>query len=325
MRREYNAFVLFGLLLTSLSFTISCKRNFPEEREAFSLDMDFTSKAYFPVLGRNTVYNQNFNNGNSSLPLSYRITEVRDYEGKPALELLKLFPVTRWVERYTGMEQSLAEIRAKRDTVMSPLWEIGEHNGSFTMWEAARSHIVKAFPDSGYVFDVEVSSSGGRRYFKNLKLRPLPEQSSSLSPIKYNLLGDSTRTQMSSGINVWFNKVGNGSTLTFKMLDPKLNPISLGKFNTTKWDDLVHGFNKRFSKDSSSITYDVAYPIPLVKSVVSKYTEKGEASVPFTFERLSFGGYRLNYMLGLLFTIYEPGDWEVIIYFSEEAPLFTND
>jgi len=325
MRREYRVLGIGFLVLASLLVIISCRKNFPEDRDSFSLDMGFTAKEYSPVLGRNTVYNQNFNSGNSSLPLSFRITAIRDFEGKPAPELLKTFPVTIWKERYTGKEQSLAEIRAKRDTVMRPLWEIGEHNGSFTMWQAARSHIVKAFPDSGYVFDVEVSSSGGRRYFKNLKLRPLPEESFSRSIIFHNLLGDSTRTKIVSGINLWFNKVGNGNTLTFKMLDPQLRPISLAKFNTTKWDDLVHGFNKRFAKDSSSVTYDVAYPIPLVNSVASKYTNKGEASVNFTFQRIGYGGFRLDYLFGFSFKIYEPGDWEVIAYFSNEAPLFTND
>ncbi len=325
MKRNYIAFLL---LLWMISVIYSCKKNFPQDIDAFNLDMNFTIDYYAPVLGRNTLYASNFNHASSSLPLSFRISAVRTFEGKPAPELLKLFPVSAWKERYTGEESTLAEIQAKRDTVLKPLWEIGQHSGSFTMWQAANSSILKVYPDSCYFFDVEVSSSGGRRYFRDLKLVPHLEQPFSSDIIGMSLLGEETKTYLTRGkVQVWFNKVGDGSTITFKMLNPDLTAIPLNKFASTDWDLLVHGFNRRFAADFSSVTYDVAYPIPLVGSIDTKYVRagSGNALVKFTYDLIGLNGYREPYGMQIPFRIYEKGDWEVIIYFSQEAPLFTND
>lgn len=326
MKRTHYSYSLrlFILIALGILIAIGCKRNFPEDLSAFSLDMDFRIKEYRPILGRNTSYVQNFNEGNSSKPLTFRISSIRDVDGKIAYEFLKPFPVLSWKENYTGEEKSLAEINAKRDTLMRPLWEIGKHNGGFTMWEAARSNVVKSFPDSGYYFDVEVSSSGGRRYFKDLRLIPYPEDPYSIGHLGINLLGDSTRTVL-RGFKIWCNKVGEGNSITFKALDPQLKPISWAKFNKTDWEGLLHGFNRRFTKDSSAVTYDVAYPIPLVETIRTKYVIGSLARSTFSYDRLVFGGLRVRSDLLLLYQIYEPGDWEIIIYFSDEAPLFTND
>lgn len=325
MKRDYITFLLVFLMTM---FIYSCKKNFPRDLTAFSLDMNYTTEYYAPILGQSTLYERNFNHGNSSLPLSFRIASVRTFEGKPAPELLKLFPVSTWKERYTGEEKTLAEIQAKRDTLLRPLWEIGEHSGSFTMWEAANSTILKVFPDSCYFFDVEVSSTGGRRYFRDLKLVPRLEQAYSGGLSFTNFLGAETRTYLfPHTVFVWFNKVGNGSSLTFKMLNPDLTAIPINNFANTNWDELVHGFNKRFSSDFSSVTYDVAYPIPLVKTVETKYKipGTGNAFAKFSFDRIGEGGFKRTHNLEIPFQIYEKGDWEIIVYFSKEAPLFTND
>lgn len=308
-----------------LGLSYSCKDNFPNDYSAFSLDMNFTQKVYSPVLGRNTVFEGNFNSGESTKPLTFRISAVRTFEGKAAPELLKPFPVTIWKERYTGKEKSLEEIRSKRDTVHRTLWEIGQHSGTFTMWEAARSNILKALPDSGYYFDVEVSSSGGRRYFTDLILRPEKEEPYTSESLHIdNILGDSTRLPLFN-VAVWFNKTGEGSSLSFKMLNPDLSPISLNNFATTDWNNLVHGFNKTFTEDSTRVTYDVEYPIPLVPSIPTKYTNGSQAQVEFSYDRIGADGTRSEQKLSFPFSIYERGDWEVTIYFVEEAPLFKND
>lgn len=325
MNRKHIYLLAVGI---TLLFSYSCKDNFPKDLLAFSLDMNFTTTEYTPIVGRSTVYNGNFNHGESSLPLSFRISSVRTFDGKEAPELLKLFPVSIWKSIYTGEEKSLEEIKQKRDTVMRPLWEIGEHSGNFTMWEASRSNILKVFPDSGYFFDVEVSSSGGRRYFKDLKLVPQMEEPVEFqSPSRLLILGDSTRTYMGQNdVDIWFNKVGEGSSISFKFLDPDLNFIPVTAFNTTKWDELLHGFNRKFSMDNSSVSYDVEYPIPLVPQIKTKYINStGEALVEFSYERLTYGGNRQLNVLTFPFRIYEKGDWEVIVYFNKEAPLFSND
>ncbi|KGE15674.1 DUF5007 domain-containing protein [Sphingobacterium deserti] len=322
-----NKYLRLISAITVLLMAYGCKNNFPQDLNAFSLDMNFTRVAYDPVLGRTSVFAENFNNGNSSLPLTFRISSVRAFDGRPAPELLKLFPVSIWTGRYTGEENSTEEIRAKRDTSMRPLWEIGEHSGMFTMWGTANSSILKVFPDSGYYFDVEVSSTGGRRYFRDLRLVPQLEQPYETGVSNSFILGDSTRTILfDENIDVWFNRVGEGNTLSFKMFDPDLNPISLNHFGNTKWDELLHGFNKRFASDSSVVTYDVEYPIPLSSTVTTKYTnQSGFAFVQFAFERIGLGGFRSEHFVEFPFKIHQQGDWEVIIYFNKEAPLFSND
>lgn len=313
-----------------LSVMYSCKNNFPQDLDSFSLDMNFTQTEYTPVVGRNTVFARNFNSGESTLPLTFRISSVRTFDGKEAPELLKLFPVTTWKERYTGEEKSIEEIQAKRETMMRPLWEIGEHSGNLTMWSSSNSTILKTFPDSCYRFDIEVSSTGGRRYFKDLKLIPQKEMAyepfseDGSAPFIYSLVGDSTQTSIASNtIKVWFNRKGDGNALSFKFLDSKLNPIKLSKFATTDWDNLVHGFNKKFNADSTYLTYQVEYPIPLVTSTKTKYVNSsGYAFTTFSFDRINSYGIRLPNFIGLPFRIYEKGDWEIVFYFSGEAPLF---
>ncbi|MGJ1447613.1 DUF5007 domain-containing protein [Sphingobacterium spiritivorum] len=323
-----------AIVILSAIVCIGCKKNFPEDLDAFSLDMNFTSTEYKPVLGRTTYFSGNFNPGQTTLPLTFRISAVRTHEGKAAPELQKLFPVSVWKDRYTGEETSLEQINAKRETVMRPLWEIGEHSGNFIMHSYANSNILKTFPDSGYLFDVEVSSNGGKRFFRDMKLMPEKERSyepyndnGSVSPMfMTGVRGDSTRTLMAgSDIKVWFNKVGEGNSLTFKFLDPDLKPIKLSRFNTTKWEDLVHGFNMTFASDSSSVRYDVAYPIPLVPTIKTKYNNGALAQCMFSYNRTAFGGMREISIIGMNYTILEKGDWEMIYYFSNEAPLFDND
>jgi hypothetical protein len=61
--------------------------------------------------------------------------------------------------------------------------------------------MIKAQPDSGYVFDVEMSNSGGRKYFQNMRLMPLrerPYEPSNLDPVT----GQGTSISVNpSGIN----------------------------------------------------------------------------------------------------------------------------
>ena len=77
----------------------------------------------------------------------------------------------------------------------------------------------------------------------------------------------------------------------------------------------------------SSVTYDVAYPIPLV-NLETRFTSPGSgrlASVKFMFPRLGFGGFRDDGLVRLDFAIYEPGDWEIVFAFKTDNPKFKND
>lgn len=323
------------LCLVSLCFQ-SCDKNLPSDKDAFSLDMNFSSKEFTPILGRNTYYTGHFNGDNSARPLSFRITSFRTYDQKEAFELYKLFPVKVWTSAYTGLENSIEEIESKRKIEMRPLFEIGQHSGDFTMWSSANENILKVFPDSGYYFNVEVENNGGRKYFNDFRLIPRGEQpyapfseNGDVYPtIVANIIGEETEMPINpSNIKVWFHKVGPGNSLSFKFLDPDLNPIKLSKFNLVKdWRKLIHGFNMEMPSDSTYVKYEVAYPIPLSQTLATDYTTgDGESAVVmFSYRRIGRSGMSENAGLGLNFNIFQPGDWEIIFYFSEEAPKFDN-
>ena len=304
----------------------SCVKDFvPTVKSAFSKDMNFAQTEFKPILG--IGYNVNvFNDDLSTRPLTFKIVNMRAYDGSNANELLKPLPVEVWKSPYTGEEQSLEEINNKREIVTRPLWEIGLHSGTFTLWREASSDIVRTEPDSCYLFDVEVSNSGGKRYFRNLKLKPQKEIPAT-GTVSGLIMGDSTR-QFIYDTKIWVNRIGEGNAITFKFLDPKLQPIKLSKFNgmtTEDWKSLVHGFDMKFANDSSSVSFNVAYPMPLVPTVNTKYNLSDQAISKFKYNRIAYGGYREQTTISLLYAIPQKGNWEVIVYFPTEAPLFAND
>ncbi|WP_316790623.1 DUF5007 domain-containing protein [Pedobacter frigoris] len=330
---------LIGLVLLS---TLGCKKNLPEDRESIALDTRFTQTVYTPVLGRNTLFSDNFFLGTSSQPLTFKIINMRTRDGVEASVLTKKTPVQVWTQPYLGDEKSIAEIEAKRKIENRPLFEIREHSGQFLMWSAARSPDVKTQPDSGYVFDVEMSNSGGRRYFRDFKLMPLKErafepsvlnsitglaQYVGLTPSGVNNLRGARNGQFISynDIGVLFKKnEGAGNSLTFKFVDSLFNPINPSSFNLTNWNQLLHGFN--MIKTNESVKYDVAYPIPLI-AYRTKYTNTNgdKAHTVFRYDRQGFGNIREEAYISMDFAIYEPGNWEIIIWFTGQSPKFTND
>lgn len=323
--KSFNIYLLAGASLMGLQ---GCVKDFvPSEKAAFSMDMAFTETELRPILGRN--YNRVFFNDDlSTRPLTFKIVNMRTFDGNPAPELLKPFPVEVWKASYTGLETSIEEINAKRETVNRPLWDIGLHSGAFTMWNVASSDFVRTEPDSCYVFDVEVSNSGGKRYFRDFKLKPQKEIPAEVAFVEMmNVVGEVKR-EPNLATNFWLNRTGDGNTITFKFLDPQLKPIKLSKFNgmtTEDWKHLVHGFNPRFAPDSSSVTYDVAYPIPLVATARTRYNDGGNAISSFKYNRVAFGGTRISSHIDVRYAVYQKGDWEIVFYFPEEAPLFDND
>ncbi len=319
----------------------SCNKLLPKSREALGDDAVFTQTLYQPVLGRSTLYNT-FSVGNSTTqPLTFSIVNPRRRDGEPAPELTDVFPVTVWKTEYTGTETSLAQIEAERDTEMHNLFEIRPHSGQFVMWPEASSTFVKCLPDSGYVFDVEMSNSGGRKYFRNFQLIPYresPYDPSNLDPVTgqsttpnvyptvvSNIFGVSTDEQLiSQDVAVFFYKTGEGNSLTFKFLDTLQNNIDPHKFDLTDWSNLVHGFNMQMNEDS--VTYQVAYPIPLTNLVTRYTTSSGnQAQVIFQWARQGYGNERVLAQLGLDFNIYQKGDWQIIFWFKKDNPRFEND
>lgn len=338
-----NNILKTALILVGFSTTmIACKKNLPDERLSLEKDSNFTNTVFQPVLGRNTLFSDNFFYGGSSQPLTFKILNMRRFNGDPAPELNDNFPVKTWEVAYDGTEKSIAEIEAKRKTEYRKLFEVREHSGQFLMWAAANSNFVKAQADSGYVFDVEVSNSGGRRYFQGFKLRPFrerPYEPSNLNPVTgqatnigisaslvSNIKGSRTGNYMGGGdVTVLFKKNNEaGNSLSFKFVDSLYQTIDPNKFKDTEWDKLVHGFN--MVKNTDSVKFDVAYPIPLVNYRTPYTTTSGaQAKVVFRYNRLGFGNSLEKALLGLNFNIYEPGNWTIVFWFRNEYPKFIND
>lgn len=327
----------------------SCKKFLPSNKDSLGTDSQFTQLEYNPVLGRNNLMNNNFNAGNASQPLTFKIVGVRRANGDPAPELTENFPVKVWTKPYLGTETSLAQIEAKRTINYYPLLNIREHNGAIEMWAESKSGFIRTAPDLGYQFDVEVSNSGGTRYFTNLILKPMkerPYEPSNYNPITgtatepfvrptlfSNMRGAKTsRFLGGSDVEVFFRKVvddkgadiGTGNSIKMIFKDSLNNYINPALFNKTDWPNLIHGFD--MVKTDEYVKYAVAYPIPLI-TYKTKYTnsEGSRARAVFRYERFGFGGVREESALGLDFAIFEKGDWEIIFRFSGESPKFEND
>lgn len=321
-------------------FFSACTKNLPDHRLSIAEDSKYSTTVFQPVLGRSTLYSQVFQYGNSSRPLDFKIVNMRRFNGEPAPELTEKYPVTVWKTPYRGTEKSLAEIEAKRTIENHPLFEIRPHSGDLIMWAEANSNMLVAQPDSGYIFDIEISNSGGRKYFQDMKLQPLrerPYEPSNLDPItgqgtevsvnptSVNMVGERGQPLYpGSDVQVLLNKIGDGNSLTFKFVDSLSNPIDPNLFDKTEWDNLVHGFNMQ--KSDTEVRYDVAYPIPLTSYPTRYTTVSGEqAHVVFKFDRMAFGNVLQECFLAFNFNIYQKGDWEITFWFRRDKPKFDND
>ena len=327
-------------LFASVALLQSCKKNLPDARLSIANDSQFTQLIYKPVLGRNTLFSDNFQFGNSSRPLDFKILNMRTFTGEPAPEMTAFYPVQVWKKAYDGTEKSMAEIEAKRTIENHQFFEIRPHSGEFIMWAAANSNQIKTQPDSGYVFDVEMSNSGGRKYYQNMRLLPLKERpyepsnldpiigqgpSISVSPSGVNITGERGQPlNAGSDVRVVFKRSGSGNSLTFKFTDTLSNPIDPNKFAATDWANLVHGFN--MVKTDKFVKFDMAYPLPL-SAYPTKYTtlSGNQARVVFRFNRQAFGNVLQQCFVALNFNIYQQGDWEITFQFLKDRPKFDND
>ncbi|HTG56172.1 MAG TPA: DUF5007 domain-containing protein [Niabella sp.] len=330
------------VLLILIGLGWSCDKYFPEERENIGEDSQYTQELFEPVLGRNNSYSVFFK-GTTTYPATFQIKNIRRRNGEPAPELQSILPVTVWKNAYTGKETSLEELKAKQEVQNRPVLEVAQYSGDIIMWNTARSNFIRALPDSGYLFDIEVSSSGGRRFFRDLKLMPYRERPTEpsnrdatngheLSPGVFaasllNVKGDSTNRYMSSGdlmISMKRMEGSNDSKITFRFLDKNGQLINPNKFSKTNWNNLVHGFNPVIT--STGVTYDVLYPIPLVKIKTEYTTTDGDrAVVTFSYERIGFGGVIETAIIRFPFAIYESGNWEVLFQFVTDNPKFSNE
>ena len=329
------------LLLALVAGSVSCKKYLPDNRDSLGDEVNYAIKEFTPILGVKTVYENITTVGsNTSQPLHYSIVNARRYNGEEATELLERYPVKVWTQEYTGLETSLEQIDQKRKIEYRPTLEIGRNNGNITFWDSGNASIVKTLPDSGYLFDVQVENLGGRRFIRNMRLKPykeMPYAPSIYNPVTgvalnsyvypsytLNLYG---KQNPISNVRIYFNRDEEnetpGNTLSFSFVDSLNNPIDPMLFNETNWDHLIHGFDREL-KDNKMV-YKVAYPMPLITKPTRYTTPDGQrANVVFRYARIGYGGFRQESEIGLNFGIFQEGHWEIQIRFAGETPMFAD-
>lgn len=320
----------------------------PDKLDSFDKDSAFTTLLYRPTLGRTTVFTDNFNTGNSTVPLTFTLTNVRHADGSPAPELTDPFPVRVWKSPYLGTEKTLAEIEGKRTYENRPLLQVRQHSGEVVMWGNALSSFVECSPADGYLFDVKVENSGGYKYYTDLQLIPERELEYEPNPadqetgfIKDDFIHPTLVSNMAAeggsgffslmtvdDVEVYFHRdvdnTDKENTLTFRFMTKDFRPIDPRKFNQTKWDELIHGFDMEMTDEY--VRYKVAYPIPL-SPLPNKYTtQNGEqAHVLFSYDRIGRSGRRVTTNMTLDFAIFKEGHWEIMFVFAGATPEFRDN
>lgn len=346
-------------VVIAVCFLTSCKKLFdlPEDKDYLSPDANYNSMPVLrPILGRTLLYSY-FKADNSNFPIKFEIVDFTNLDRTASDKLNMKRLVSVWKEAYTGNEKSIEEINKKRTMEERPLFEVNTA-GEFIMWASAKDEdFLKPAPDTAYRFNVKISNGGGERVLGPLFLAPLKtrayEPSYHLNEITAaprkevdgkmkrllpatvtNLKGATTGllldrekvsgTTVKQDVWVYFKRQGDGNTLTIKFFDKDSVAINPEKFNSTKWEKLVHGFNPSIT--ATSVKYDVAYPIPLTNFPTQYTTADGsQALLSFSYNRIGFNGFREVASMTLPFNIYQPGDWEIIFFFHNENPKFEDE
>jgi hypothetical protein len=335
--------------------------NLPDAKEYLSNNINYDNKIIEPVLGRYNLHG-GFKADNSSFPLKFEIQNARYGDGRPVTDIFQLKQTYVWTGAYDGLEKSLAEIEAKRKLEEHPLFEVRPSGEFITWASSSNDLIKPRPSDSTNLaqdtrfFDLKISNSGGSIVLKDFQLRPWrerpyspdndinpytgginrdpvapndPKRRDYIRPRLDNVIGENTLKSLRSDDNekdviVYIRRFtgGNGHNLRFKFLNTDSLPMNPVLFNETKWDRLVHGFNRQTT--SEYVQYDVAYPIPLT-SVQTQYTDGGNARAEFRYSRRGFGGGLTTAMFGLDFKIFAPGDWEIVFYFKKDNPKFEDE
>lgn len=336
-----------GLLCSLLIVNASCiDKYLPEEKDAFDRDVNFTRTSFDPVMGHTVYYTDICNTGNSTLPLTFSITDIKHNDGTPAPALEEYYPVRVWKKPYLGTEKTIEEINAKRGTEYRRLFDVIKHSGEIVMWGEANSGILRCQPDSGYIFNMEIANSGGFKTIKRMRLMPKREVdfepsiydsetglpvSEFVSPSTSLMTYENKNSSSSisyiikpADIHIYFREnkdAGEGTSLSISFYDPSWNVIDPRCFNETSWNNL---FQAGFLKDinEKEVVYDMAYPLPLFTGKSNYTDDKGEkARVTFTTSYMSkYGTRRRGYFI-FEFAIYKEAHWDMFIHFSKGMPM----
>lgn len=342
--------ILFLLLI--IVSTYGCKKLTPLPSDTIDPEATFTRNVFNPTMGRNYLFTQIFNYGNSSTPLEFEIVGMKRFDGTPAPEITdSIYAVKVWKNKdndgYTGFEKSIEEIENKRTIENHRIFEMRKLSGDVAVWSGMNVEKMILRPDSGYRFDVKVSNSGSTRYYYNFRFMPgRPELyapniwdenngmlagvalPSSVSGVRLsNIVRAKDNVEMTANdVDVYFVKrpespANAPNTLSFVFMDSVFRPINPDMFSNTDWPNLVHGFNMK--KTSTEVTYDVAYPIPLVEAP-TKYTNPtgNRANVNFSYYRVGAGNTGVTANMAFSFAIWQKGNWEIRFVFKNTSPKF---
>ncbi len=336
---------ILPLIATAAVLSGCVDRYLPEMLDSFDKDAGFTTLVYRPVLGRTTVFADNFSSGNSTMPISFTLVNVTKADGSPAPELTETFPVRVWKTPYLGTETTLAEIENKRTYEYRPLFQVRQYSGEVVMWANALSSFVDCSPSDGYLFDVKAENSGGYKYYTGLQLIPEREMDYEPNPadpetgfIENDYVNPTAVSNVyaqggsgfhslvkEDGVNVYFyqdlDNTAQEKTLTFRFLNKDFTPIDPKNFNQTDWNTLVHGFDPEITDEY--VRYKVAYPIPLSELPTAYTVKDGSlAQAIFRYDRIGRSGRRISSHITLNFSIHKEGHWEIIFVFTGGSPEF---
>lgn len=335
--------------------------NLPDGKEYLSKNIGYDNKIIEPVIGRWNIHG-GFKSDNSSFPLKFEIMNARYGDGRKVTDIFQKRQTYVWIDKYDGLEKSLEEIEAKRKLEEHDLFEVRSSGEFILWPSATDELIKPRPSDSTNLaqdtrfFDLKVSNSGGTVLIKDFQIRPWRERPYSPSddinpftgginrdpkaptdlkkrnyirPRLDNVIGIKTLKQLRSDddvkdVVVYIRKFegGNGHNLRFKFLNTDSLPMNPAVFNATRWDLLVHGFNRKITNEY--VQYDVAYPVPLT-NIGTVYTSGGNARAEFKYSRRGFGGGLTIGMVGLDFKIFREGDWEIVFHFKNDNPKFEDE
>ncbi|WP_133578223.1 DUF5007 domain-containing protein [Pedobacter metabolipauper] len=334
----------------------------PEEKEFLSNKINYGNKVFEPVLGRTSLMG-NLNTDNSTVPLKFEIVNARYGDGRPYNDIFQVQKTYVWTAPYDGLETSLAQIEAKRKLEDHPMFEVRSSGQFIMWQSSTNDLIAPRPADSSNLeqdkrlFDLKITNVGGEIILKNFQIRPwrerLYEPSTDINPytgktardpndpknpnkrdyitpgfnnvigVETNrgLVNDATRKDLVVYIRPFTG--GTGNSLRFKFLGKDSLPINPVFFNETKWDFIVHGFNKVMTPQY--VQYDVAYPIPVI-NLGTKYAPSGsQARSIFSYSRRGFGGTMTTANIELNYNIFKKGDWEIVFHFRRENPKFQDE
>lgn len=345
MKRLKSIYTVISIHLVGILLIMSCDTFIPDDIDALEDGLSFSTREFTPYMGRTTVYDNSLSATNkTSLPLSFKILDIKDVDGESVPNILdRKFPVSIWIDSYTGLEKSIEEIAKKRKTEYRPAIEIQEKSGNFIFWNTTSFLDLQTSPYDGYSMDISISNSGGSIIDRGIKLKPFKarpyepsryDQNTGLAAgtyvypkSVYNIQGEKSgfiETDIRINFVKDYDNKTPGNTLTISAVDSLYRPIDIKKFNSTKWNSLVHGFNHRFV--GPKVVYDVMFPMPLVPLKTPYTNSDGTlASITLSYNRLNSFGRQENAFLDFDFAIYEEGHWEIVFRFACESPKFDND